>query len=129
MKIGGFFDRKLYFSNAQEVTGSAASTYEIDTAEANHNLGDGTPLVVRFIIETAFAGATSMTFELQDSAAGSSYTTKVQTPAIVEASLTKGAYICELKVPDQHERYLQIYYTVVGTHGSGKVTAYLQPLM
>lgn len=129
MNRGGFIDSKLLFSNAQEVTSSAASSYEIDTGEANANLGDGTPLAVEFIIETTFTGGTSMTFELQDSADGSSYTTLVEVPAVAEASLTKGATIPKLMVPPEHKRYLQMYYTVSGTHGAGKVTAYLQPVM
>lgn len=124
----GFFDNKLRFSDGQAVTGSAASTYEIDCAIANANLGDGTPLVVEISIETTFVDGTSMTFELQHSAAGSSYTTLVQTPAIAEASLVKG-YKFQIMVPKEHYRYLQMYYTVVGTHGAGAVTAVLQPAM
>lgn len=126
---GGFFDRKLLFSNSQEVTASAASTYEINTGVADANLGAGTPIGVFFIIDETFTGGTSMTFELQHSADGSSYATIAQLPAIAEASLVAGEKIGPLALPDEHYQYLQIYYTVVGSHGAGAITSYLQPIM
>lgn len=125
----GFFDTKLRFSDGQSITETAASTYEIDCGLANPNLGDGTPLVIECEIEYADAASgTSMTIELQHSAAGSSYATLVQYPAIVTASLTKGAKF-QLMVPKEHLRYLQLYYTIVGTFDAGKITAYIQPAM
>jgi hypothetical protein len=126
----GLFDAKLRFDDGLDFASdsSEASTYEIDCGVANANLGAGTPLVVEICVETAFVGGTSVTFELQHSAAGSSYATLVQYPAVVTASLTKGAKF-QLMVPREHYRYLQMYYTIVGTFSAGKLTAYIQPAM
>ena len=126
----GFFDNKLRFDDGLFFANdsSEASTYEIDCALADPNLGAGTPLVVEITVETTFVGGTSVTFELQHSAAGSSYATITQIPAIVEASLTKGAKF-QILVPNEHYRFLQMYYTVSGTHGAGALTAVLQPRM
>lgn len=128
-RAGGFFDRKCMLCEDMTVTGtSKATTDEFDTGIANSNLGDGTPLEMVFIITEAFTGGTSLTFELKDSPDGSTYTTRRQTPAIAEASLTLGKII-KLTVPDDHERYLEGYFTTSGTHSAGKITAYLQPRM
>lgn len=124
----GFFDNKLRFSDGQDMksASSCASTYEIDCAIADANLGAGTPLVVEITCEETFAGGTSITFELQHSAAGSSYTTLVQYPA--QTTITKGDKFF-LMVPESHYRYLEMYYTIVGTFSAGKITAVLQPRM
>ena len=124
----GFFDNKLRFDDGHDLTSasSKASTYEIDCAIANANLGAGTPLVVEITCEVAFAGGTSITFELQHSADGSSYTTLVQYPA--QTSIAKGDKFY-LMVPDNHYRYLQLYYTIVGTFTAGTITAVLKPRM
>lgn len=124
----GFFDNKLRFSDGQDfaAASSVASTYEIDCAIANANLGAGTPLVIEITCEETFAGGTSITFELQHSAAGSSYATLVQYPA--QTTITKGDKFF-LLVPESHYRYLQMYYTIVGTFTAGIVTAVMQPRM
>ena len=128
-RAGGFFDRKCMLCEDMTVTNSSkATTDEFDTGIANANLGDGTPLEMVFIITEAFTGGTSLTFELKDSSDGTTYTTRRQTPAIAEASLTLGKVI-KLTVPDDHERYLEGYFTTSGTHSTGKITAYLQPRM
>jgi len=126
----GFFDSKLRFDDGLDFTNdsSEASTYEIDCAIADANLGAGTPLVVEITVETTFVGGTSVTFELQHSAAGSSYATLGQYPAVAAASLLKGAKF-QLLVPNEHYRFLQMYYTIVGTFSAGKLTAVLQPRM
>lgn len=128
-RAGGFFDRKCMLCEDMTVTDSSkATTDEFDTGIADSNLGDGTPLEMVFIITEEFAGGTSLTFELKDSADGTTYATKVQTPAIVESSLTLGKVI-KLLVPDEHERYIEGYFTTDGTHTAGKITAYIQPRM
>lgn len=128
-RAGGFFDRKCMLCEDMTVTDSSkATTDELKCGVSDANLGAGTPLELVFVITEAFTGGTSLTFELKDSADGTTYATKVQTPAIVEASLTLGKVI-KLNVPDEHEQYIEGYFTTSGTHATGKITAYLQPRM
>ena len=120
-----FFDAKHLFSDGQEVTDSAYSSKEIDCGVAYPDLGEGEMLVVRFIIETAFTGGTNMAITLCHGAETAPTTQLVSVIAIAEASLTKGAYIPELKIPDQHLEFMRLYYTVSGTHSAGAITAFL----
>lgn len=124
----GLFDDKLMFSASQAPTSSAASTYEIDFGAANLALDEGTPLEVVLVVEEApTSGMTSMTIEIQDSAAGSSYATICSYAAIGYADLTAGS-VWKLRLPSYHKRYVQLYYTIVGT-GDLTITSYLQPVM
>jgi hypothetical protein len=127
-----FIDDKLVFSDAQAVTVDAASSNVIDTAVASSNLGAGSPLIIRFIVETAFGVAstdTTLTIILQDSATDFGGTHGLLTvPDLVRAtSLVKGGYIPEIKIPDQHLRYLRLYYDVGGAanFNAGKITAWV----
>ena len=120
-------DSKLIFSNDQAIllSASEASTYELDTGEADANLGAGTPLVARFIVTTTFNTLTSIVFSIQHSAAGSSYADIVASAAIPLASLVAG-YKLSLFIPLTHYRFLQAYYTLGGSAcTTGKVFAYL----
>jgi len=125
-------DAKLYLSTAQSLAGVASATaygeYELDFEVAQPDKGMGSPLVVRFLITTSFTVATSVQFFLcfdaatQATAGGG--TPVVETPAIVIATLVAG-YSFELKIPDQHLRYMNVAYTTVGTPGAGAVSAWL----
>lgn len=120
-------DSKLIFSDDQIVcnAGSEASDYEIDTGEADHNLGAGTPLVARFIVTTVFDTCTDITLSIQDSAAGSSYANLVVSRAILLAELVVG-FTFELFIPKHHHRFLQAYYTLNGSNNvAGTFYAYL----
>lgn len=121
-------DTILMFSDEQALhgAGSAASTNVIDFGETNANLGDGTPLIVNFVINEAFATCDSVTFTLQHGATSTPATDLVSTAAILTANLTKGAYIPELMIPRQHLRYMRVYYTIAGSNPTtGHVTAYI----
>lgn len=122
------FDYKLLFSEAQDIETSEYSTNELDFGETAPNLGAGTQLVVKFLVTTAFVGGTSVQFKLCHGAATSPTTVIMETPAIVTASLTKGAYVTEIKIPDEHLRYMRIYYVVVGTFTAGAITAFVDTL-
>jgi hypothetical protein len=120
-------DSKLIFSNDQVVcnAGSEASDYEIDTGEADANLGAGTPLVARFIVTTVFDAVTSITISIQDSAAGSSYADLIVSRALVLAELAVG-FTMELYLPKHHHRFLQAYYTLGGSNNvAGTMFGYL----
>jgi len=118
-------DNKLVFSDAQLITVTAASDYIINWGETNPNLGQGTPLVIRFIIETTFTGATSMVIALQHGATSTPATTLFSGDTLLEAVLLEGTYVPEIKIPDEHLQYMRLYYTVNGTHSTGAITAWI----
>lgn len=121
-------DDVLVVSDAQSLAGagSAYSTDEINFGEAGPNMGEGSPLIFRFIIEEAFATCDSVQFVICHSATANATTQLVMTAAILTASLTKGAWIPELKLPEHHLQYVRIYYVIAGSNPTtGKVTAYL----
>jgi len=125
-------DYKNMFSNAQSITASAASETILDMEVANANLGQGSPLIIRFIIEETFdsSGDTAtLTIALQDSATdfgGTNVLLQGKAHAISATTLLKGGYLPEIKIPDRHARYLRLYYTV-GTENftAGKLTAWI----
>ena len=119
-------DAILIFSDEQAITATAASTNVIDFGEANANLGAGTPLIINFIITEAFATCNSLQISLQQGSTSTPSTELINLPAILTASLTKGAYIPEIMIPSQHLRYLRLYYTIAGSNATaGKIFAYI----
>lgn len=118
-------DYQLQFSDAQAVTESAASTNVIDTGIADANLGGSGNVWVCVTVNTAFAGGTNMTVTLQDSADDNTYATLLASEEYLEAALTKGVRLLWVPLPAEHARYLRVYYTVTGTHSSGKCDAFL----
>lgn len=125
-------DAKNMFSDAQAIIASAASETILDFGVADANLGQGSPLIIRFIIETTFdsAGDTAtLTIALQHSATdfgGSVVLLQGAAHAISASTLIKGSYLPEIKIPDRHLRYMRLYYTV-GTENfnAGKLTAWI----
>ena len=140
-----FFDAKNKFSDKQDISATSTpvySTYELDfgatydrpnaSANTHPDLGQGEPLVVRFMINTTFATTTTyVQFALVHNTTGTPTTTTAiltETDAIAIASLTKGAYIPELKIPDQHYRYMRVAYVLTGGNlGTGVVSAWISP--
>lgn len=119
-------DAILIFSDEQAITATAASTNVIDFGEANANLGAGTPLIINFIITEAFATCDSLQISLQQGSTSTPATELINLPAILTASLTKGAYIPEIMIPSQHLRYMRLYYTIAGSNATaGKIFAYI----
>lgn len=124
----GLFDDKFVFSDSQDLSGagSAYSTDEVDFGETYPDKGQGSVLVVRFVVEVAFTTLTSLQIALCHGSATSPTTQYVLTAAIAKASLTKGCYIPELKIPDQHLRYMRLYYIIEGSNpGAGTITAFV----
>lgn len=117
-------DAELMFSNKQAVTATAASTVELDLGVAGDAIGQ--ELTIHVIVDTAFDKLTSLAVAVQTSAAsGSGMATVVTGPAIALASLVKGAEIFTVRIPKGLKRYVQLYYTVVGTApDNGKITAF-----
>lgn len=120
-------DNNLRVSSAQAVTTTAVSTDKIDLLSARE-IGEGADLFFVFSVGTAFAGGTSITFQIvtDDNANLSSPTVIAASAAIVTASLTAGAQFV-VPIPPQiaslGERYLGVQYTVVGTYSAGTITA------
>lgn len=123
-------DNLLYFSKAQAVTTSAASTDTVDFS-VYRDIGNGAQGIELFVtVDEAVtaAGAATVTFSLEDSADNSSWATLVASAAIGKASLTLGANTVllglALKVPLNARRYLRTQYTIgTGPLTAGKFTA------
>jgi len=137
-------DYNLILSNAQDLSGagSVASTSYIDMSGGTlFNAGNATnfgqdvgvgsgvnvPKVV-FQIGVAFTTATSVNFQIQGSVDNSTYTTYIETGAVLIANLTVGAMI-SVDLPRRIfgaslPRYLRAYYVIAGSNpGAGTVTS------
>lgn len=131
---GSVMDEKYIFSFDQALTTSHISEDVVDLgtnyADGAVALGTGTPIRLKAVVTTAFAGGTSLVIGLTtaEDAAGASAYVLAATPAILEASLVKG-FTVELTVPPgvKLDRYLVVKYTSVGTHSAGKITTFIDP--
>lgn len=76
----------------------------------------GQELTFHNVIRTTFAGATSLTIQLEtcDTAAGT-YKAVVVSPAIAAADLTAGNDVFCVRVPKGLKRFVRITYTVAGS--------------
>ena len=116
-------DADLVFSNKQAVTATAESTNTLDLGVAGDAIGQ--ELTIHVVVDTAFATLTSLTVSLETSANNSTWTTVLSGPAVPRASLTKGASIFCVRVPQGLSRYVRLKYTVGGSNATaGKVTAF-----
>lgn len=125
-----YTDAQLRFSNAQDLSGAAATTVSTnseDLLSANRNLGRGQPMRGVVTIDTAFAGGTSMQPQYIQSANAdlSSPDVLATGPTVVTANLTAGAKVWDFTLPDNTKRYVGFRYVTVGTHTAGKVTAHI----
>jgi cyclophilin family peptidyl-prolyl cis-trans isomerase len=121
-------DKFLRVSDAQAVTTTAVSTDKIDLSQAR-DIGEGDDLYMVFTVGTAFAGGTSINFNVtvaDDAALSTNATTIGMSGVIVTASLTAASqFIVRLnpQIASLGRRYLGATYTVVGTMSAGTVTA------
>jgi hypothetical protein len=124
-------DKGLGFSDEQVVTVSAKSTKTIDIGPktwAGNAMGiTDDPIAIAITIEEAFAGGTSLAigYRSSDSSDMSGATTHYTTPAIALASLTLGAQpFPSMYMSPDSKRYVDLFYTVVGTMTLGKISAF-----
>lgn len=124
------FDAKFEFSDAQAITTDADSTNVVDFVNTDLEMGAGTPVWLNVQVETAFAGGTSLEVSLYSHTATTSLNSGTllwQSSAIVQASLTAGAWITRIPLPynADEERYLGVYYNDTGAFTAGTVNAWL----
>jgi hypothetical protein len=125
-------DSKNKFSDGQAITASAASETVLDIGAAAPNIGAGSPLIIRFIVEETFDSdndTATLTIALQDSATdfgGTHVLAQGEEHAISATTLIKGCYLPEFRIPDECLQFLRLYYTV-GTENftAGKLTAWI----
>lgn len=113
---------------------TTTSTNTIDLLNARDigtgSEGDMAALTVEFLITTAYAGGTSVNFQVQGSTDTVTWTTYSETGAVVIASLTAGARL-KLKMPIVNPdggaapRYLRTAYVNAGVNTAGAVIAWL----
>ena len=114
-------DEEALFSDAQEVTESAAST---NVVKVNGDIGKGEPVEILAQVVEDFAGLTSLTLAVQtcDTEDGD-YEDLITTGDVEAADLTAGYKFPIKFLPIGIKNYLRLYYTVSGTATAGAVTA------
>lgn len=124
--IGIVMDAKLVLSDAQAQTsvGTHACTTPMDFGVANPNSGVGTPLWLTVAVQTACAGASGSTLQIQvaDAADGSTYALLFANSVGTAAgyggtsifSIAAGTKLINQPLPATHRRYLKVSY-VIGT--------------
>ncbi len=131
-------DNTLVLSDAQAITGTAASTNIIDIGAAGtswgassavrRDIGIGTEIPVALAVTQSFNNLTSLAVSLQvdDDAAFGSPTTVAIGPNVALAGLAAGQLLtfpAELPV-GTNKRYIRLLYTVTGAAPTtGKLTA------
>lgn len=131
-------DNKLVLSQDQAVTtATTASTNVIDTGVGSNWFGSAVPadygeggdlwLNILCTTTTASAGASTVTFALQDSADNASFAdTAVKTGAIGKATLVAGYTVLRVPLPPDLRRYIRVAYTVATADlTAGKFSAFI----
>lgn len=128
------FDTSLIFSNAQAITTSTASTNAIDLGTTGtpfgafnplvRDIGRGVPLDIVVDVVQAFAGLASLQVAVQMSPDAVNWTTVDTGPVVPAAALQLGyQFMAPRRIEFANQRYLQLFYTVVGTATQGAITA------
>lgn len=114
-------DKQLELSDAQALTGTAASTNVIDLGYANADSGTGETMYL-VVTSEADLGGTSPTIEiaLQESADNSTFTDVVKTAALT--SFDAGTHKV-IPLPRHQGRYIRANYTLGGTSPTATVSA------
>lgn len=124
--------RTAFAYPAEGVDGSAGTVKlgeALDLTAFPTDMGEGYPLYLVILVETAASGGTSINYHLT-TAENSALTTNpvdlLTTGAIVIASHTAGAQLLAVPLPKaDYKRWLGIRITRVGTVSAGAVRAFL----
>jgi hypothetical protein len=127
-----FIDKNLLLDSELDLgsdLGSCPSTGSVDLGVAR-DIAKGKPLYAVVVVDEAFAGGTSVQFHVVTDTVATlgSPTYHTETIAIVTDDLTLGREPIVLPVGEidsDRERYIGMYYTVVGTYTAGKITTFL----
>ncbi|MDX7607626.1 hypothetical protein SJS41_19980 [Klebsiella quasipneumoniae] len=117
-------DQQAFFSAAQAITATAASTNVIDTG-SNKDVGKYGDIPLLIQVVEGFNNLTSLTVTVQtDDNSAFSSAADVLSMTIPLASLVLGYKSPVITLPMKMERYIRLNYTVTGTAPTtGKVTA------
>jgi hypothetical protein len=127
-------DTSRVFSNLQAVTTSAPSTNALDlgatgipfgaTVPLVRNVGHGEPIDLSVSVAATFTGLTSLQVSVQTSSDGVTWTSVDTGAPVPAAQLVAGFQFHVPKVIQEANcRYLQLFYTVVGTATAGTINA------
>ncbi len=118
-----YLDKNLTFSDKQAITSTTESENAIDFGKGCKCSAAGR--LIEFRASEEFAGGTGITFILQDSEDGSSYTDKVTSVEIPLAALNEktGNAIATIAIPKGLRRFIRIKYNVNGSFSKGKITS------
>jgi hypothetical protein len=115
------WDKLLTFFDAQAITATTNSA----GLDLGPDVGSGVPLYLHAQVVEDFAGGTSLTLTLQESADNTTFTEVEKTAVIPLASLKAGYQFKLGSVPRNTQRYLRLNVTAAGTFTGGKLTAYV----
>lgn len=120
-------DSQALFSDAQEITTTAASENVVEISKPNGKFsevafGEDIPLLIQVVED--FAGLTSLKVGVQTSA-DDTFTSPVTLieATLLLADLKAGKKFPIKSVPAGNKGYMRLYYTVTGTGTAGKITA------
>jgi hypothetical protein len=125
------YDAMFEFSDEQAITADAQSTNVLDLQSADLNMGAGEPVYLNVRVgPTDFAGGTSLKVSLYSHTAATSInsgTEIISSGTILQAALTKGAWIMRVALPADfdRDRYIGLYYDDTGEFTAGSVNAWL----
>ncbi len=116
-------DKRLEVSTDQAI---AATAYSDSIVCGGPGEAEGAAFDIR--VKTAFAtsNAGTLTFGIQDSPDGTTWTTRVSSPAFAAAALgatSGGKPLTSLTVPKDHAKHLRLAYTVANAFTAGAITA------
>ena len=121
-------DNILAFSTNQDLSGAStpvnSENSPLDTGVVDPDLGKGGEIGVMLVVKTAFAGGTSLNFDVYHGAASAASVVLISSSEFLQAVLVKG-FTYFLPLPKNCSRYIRVVYNKTGTFTDGVVDCYL----